>query len=103
MNKDAHRLDPANDDFGAILNCAVRYAIGRRTYMPGTVIGYITPLLSEINDRTLYVLDQDITDARYTGGYGDPKIDEPEWMRFLAAVQAEENRRGVEPYKNWRR
>ena len=25
---------PINEDFGAVLNCAVRYCIGRQTYMP---------------------------------------------------------------------
>jgi hypothetical protein len=104
MSKSTRRLlDPAREDFGTILNCAVRYALGRRTYMPGTVMDFITPLLPEIDNKTLYVLDQDITDARYTSGYGDPRIDEPEWMKFLAAVQAEEKRRGIELYKDWRR
>ena len=27
-------LDPTNDDFGAVCNCAVRYCLGRRSYMP---------------------------------------------------------------------
>lgn len=38
-------LDPSDDRFGTILNCAVRYACGRHTDMPSLVIGYITPLL----------------------------------------------------------
>ena len=29
------------DDFGAILNCAVRYCIGRESYMPNLVMKYI--------------------------------------------------------------
>ena len=28
-------IDPYDDDFGAICNCAVRYAVGRRTYDSG--------------------------------------------------------------------
>lgn len=31
-------IDPHDDDFGVICNCAVRYAVGRRTYMPSLVM-----------------------------------------------------------------
>lgn len=96
-------VDVSTEKFGCILNCAVRYAIGRQTYMPGLVIDYIRPLLPHIDDRTLYILDQDITEQRYMGGYGDEQIDEPLWMRFHLDVVAEETRRGIEPYKDWRK
>ena len=89
-------VDPADDDFGAVLNCAVRYAIGRRTYMPSLVIGFITPLLTQLSDTTLWCFDQDIEEARYTTGYGDPKADEPMWERFHEAVKAERVKRGEE-------
>jgi hypothetical protein len=47
-------------------------------------------------------LDQDLTEARWEGGYGDPKIDEPGWMRFHEAVRAERQMRGDTLYKSWR-
>ncbi len=56
------KIPVGDDNFGAVLNCAVRYSIGRQTYMPSLVVGFITPLLPHVSDRTLYVLDQDITD-----------------------------------------
>lgn len=96
-------IDIKDDHFGCILNCAVRYAIGRQTYMPGLVIDFIRPFLQYINDKTLYVFDQDITEQKYTGGYGDKDIDEPLWIRFHQEVIAEEERRGIEPYKDWRK
>lgn len=96
------RIEISQDNFGCILNCAVRYAIGRQTYMPGIVIDFIQPLLPYVNDKTLYVFDQDITDQKYMGGYGDKLIDEPMWIRFLQDVIKEEQRRGLEPYKDWR-
>ena len=95
-------IEPSDDFFGAILNCAVRYAIGRETYMPGLVIDFITPLIPYLNDKTLWCFDQDVTDARWSGGYGHPDIDEPGWMRFHEAVRAERTRRGHELYKSWR-
>ncbi len=96
------KIDISGENFGTMLNCAVRYAIGRESYMPGFVISYITPLLPYLSKRTLYVFDQDVTDQRYTGGYGDPSIDEPSWMRFLDAVHAEQDRRGYERYMDFR-
>ena len=93
-------IDLQDDEFGTILNCAVRYAIGRETYMPSLVIGFITPLLPYLNNKTLWCFDQDTTDAKYVGGYGDPKIDEPGWLRFREAVRKERTRRGEPLYKS---
>ena len=92
-------VDLQDDNFGTMLNCAVRYALGRRTYMPSLVISFITPLLPKLSSKTVWCFDQDVTDARYTGGYGDP-CDTNDWLRFLAAVRAERTRRGEELYKS---
>ncbi len=80
---------PVNADFGTMLNCAVRYAIGRRSYMPGLVIDYITPLLPLLDSRTLSVFDRDIAEHEAAGDLGDPIIDAPGWKNFRAAVQHE--------------
>lgn len=88
-----------DDNFGTMLNCAVRYALGRRTYMPSLVIGFITPLLPKLSSKTVWCFDQDVTDAKYTGGYGD-HCDEKDWLRFREAVRAERTRRGEELYKS---
>ncbi len=53
--KNKLNVDLESEDFGCVLNCAVRYAIGRQTYMPGVVIDFIIPLLSNLSDRTLRV------------------------------------------------
>ena len=74
-----------NEDFETILICAERYALGRKSYMPSLVIGYITPLLPRLSKKTLAVLKNDIEGA---GGWGDEKIDKPCWMKFLADVRA---------------
>lgn len=91
-----------DDDFGCVLNCAVRYALGRQTYMPSVVINFILPLLPHLSNRTIYVFDQDVTDQKYIGGYGDEKIDKPYWMNFLQAVKKEELKRNMKPYVDWR-
>ena len=83
-------IDPADEDFGTILNCAVRYSIGRQTYMPKLVMDFIKPLLPYLTNRTLWCIEKDITGSE---NYGDPNIDKPEWMRFLDAVRTELKRR----------
>ena len=70
--------------------------------MPSLVIDFITPLIPDLSDKTLWCFDQDVTNAKWEGGYGDPLIDEPMWMRFHESVRAERTRRGHELYKSWR-
>lgn len=81
---------PIDEDFGLILNCAVRYSLGRRTYMPHIITSYITPLLSHIDDNCLYVMIQDVEKS---DSYGDESIDKPTWMKFLKACKNEKERR----------
>lgn len=73
-----------DDYFGTILVCAVRYSIGRRSYMPSLVQDFIRPLLPHLSGKALFVMERDIREADY---YGDPAIDEPGWAQFLADVQ----------------
>lgn len=86
-------IDPTNDDFGAVLNCAIRYSLGRQTYMPHLVMDLIRPLLPQLSDRTLWCMARDIREAETYGGYGSPVIDEPKWKAFLAEVETEVERR----------
>ena len=75
---------PINEDFGTILICAVRYSIGRRSYMPGLVQDYIRPILPSLDKKTLSVMQRDIEEAaQYPGGLGDEDIDRPGWITFL--------------------
>ena len=86
-----------NKDFETILICAVRYAIGRKTYMPSMVIDYITPLLSHLSYNTLGLIANDITEyGKYYDGLGDDKIDRPYWLNFKRKILAEMERRGNE-------
>ena len=79
-----------NKDFETILLCAVRYAIGRRTYIPSRVIDYITPLLPYLSENTLRLIANEITEHEaYEGGLGDEKIDKPYWLDFLRKIRLE--------------
>lgn len=78
-----------NKDFESILICAVRYAIGRQTYIPSLVIDYITPLLPYLSYWILGLMAAEIIDHNYEGGLGDEKIDKPYWLEFLRKIRLE--------------
>ena len=82
-------VDPTSDDFGAVCNCAVRYCLGRRSYMPSLVCGYLTPLLSKLDDNTLFCFKRDIEEHKKDGfDFGD-SCDYETWKQFYTAVQKE--------------
>lgn len=72
-----------DDFFGAILNCAVRYCLGRMSYMPGLVIDYITPMLPRLTKKTLWCFVRDIEGCESLG----MEMDKKKWMEFLAKVK----------------
>lgn len=85
--------DPTNDDFGSVCNCAVRYCLGRRSYMSSLVCGYITPLLPKLTNKTLDCFERDIAERKRTGfGFGD-SCDYETWDAFYKAVCNEIERR----------
>lgn len=77
-------INIADDNFGTMVNCAVRYALGRRTTVPSTVRRFIYPLLPYLNDRTLYTLEMDLRDTK---SYGSATVDLPGWLQLLADTQ----------------
>ena len=87
----------ARDDaeIGAIVICAVRYAIGRQSYMPGLVQDFIMrhPEILTENDRQVIIMDIEEADEirTYTmengqtltvDRLGNTKIDRPGWLRL---------------------
>ena len=84
-----------DDRGGAVLNCAVRYALGRSSYMPGLVMGVIRPMLKDCNTKTIAVFVQDVSEwlertqpetGFFDNYYGD-------WYKFMEACNAELDRR----------
>lgn len=86
-------IDPTDDYFGTVLNCAIRYSLGRKTYIPHLVIDFAYPLLPYLSDKTLWCMSRDIKEAETYGGYGSPVIDEPKWKAFLRDVDVEIDKR----------
>lgn len=88
-----------NDDFGgALLNCAVRYALGRASYMPRLVMDQIRPILPDCSDNTLVVFEQDVSEwmerSKPKSGFFDNYYDY--WAWFLDDVRAEIEKRKSE-------
>lgn len=90
-------IDPRDDGFGCVLCCAVRYSMGRRTYMPSLVVQYIIPLLPYVNDKTLCMFKRDYESplSRFSEPYGDAEIDKPIWDGFYEKVCKEYERRNL--------
>jgi len=93
-------------DFGTICLCAMRYALGRQTYMPGLVQDYIKAHIKEIDSNAISVMIRDIDDKdktiTYTApsgrrviidGLGDANIDRPCWERFREFLKSEAKER----------
>ena len=67
QGKDDLVLCPANwfniyydNDFGCIINSAVRYSLGRSSYMPSTTVRFILRNLMVLDTRTIVVMIRDI-------------------------------------------
>ena len=70
------------DFFEAVLNCAVRYCLGRMSYMPGLVTDWIMQHCRGIlTEKTLFVMKRDIDEATAAGRLG-MDCDVRTWQRF---------------------
>lgn len=85
------------DDLDILAICAVRYSLGRRSYMPSDVQRILRPRLKEMSPLTLAVILKDLEGAsRRPNGYGDEQIDKPGWISFLNDVKDELEHREAE-------
>lgn len=98
------QIDLADEDFGLIVLSAMRYCIGRRTYMPEVFTNFVNPLLPYLSDKTIFLLERDIREQAQYGenAYGDPVIDKPVWDNFYQKVYFEQyNRKNQEKFSEY--
>ena len=82
-------------EFGALMICAVRYAIGRESYMPSLVQGFIMRYPQAVTENVKATILRDIEENDKVTTHtlcdgttltidhlGDTKIDRPGWMKF---------------------
>ena len=95
------------NDLGSLMICAVRYAIGRETYIPRIVQDFIRKYPKAIDERVKSVILRDIeendrvTEHQLPNGrsykldyLGDTQIDRPGWIAFrdwLQKLEVSEN------------
>lgn len=74
-------------DYEMVLICALRYALGRRSYMVGIVTNYIDAVirLGGLSDICKAAM---ITEIEQTPDYGD-ECDKADWLRLLEKLKGE--------------
>lgn len=80
-------------DLELMLNCAMRYAMGRRTYIVGTFCNYVKSIMPELSLVTLERMEQDYGDfAKFGNSWGDD-CDREEWTQFKMKLDEEIKKR----------
>ena len=97
MKKDKTDITLTQEDFGILVTCATRYAIGRQSYMPYLVTSIVKPLLDKLDDKTIGCLIRDIEGAP---NLGDEIIDKPLWESLLRFAKTEQERRKADGQTN---
>lgn len=89
--KEGHVLCPArwmeycfDDDFGCIINSALRYAISRHAYMLGVVVDFIRRYINIIDTKTIDVAIKDIDQELKQNNVHDPEM----WSALKAELEA---------------
>lgn len=84
-----------DDKGGAVLNWAIRYALGRSTYAPGLTMDVIRPMLPDCSTKTVAVFVQDVGEwldrTKPETGFFDNYWSD--WKAFLNDCKAELERR----------
>lgn len=82
--------DISREDFGTLCICAIRYCLGRKTYLPSNVQRIVQSNLKHLSDKDLQVICDDIKkhggpnhDATAYGNYEDYQ----DWNTFLRTIE----------------
>lgn len=92
MNDSIYAVSAA--DFSELSRYALKYTMGRRTYMPSLVRDdIVTPHLQDLNNSCLNQMLEDTALQKQNGNYGDPRIDKPEWLQWVNTLNTEKEKR----------
>lgn len=87
-------LAPISDsDFRLILLSAMRYAMGRKTYMPSVIADYIKRHLPHLDDKFLTLAADDI--RQHLEDYAEHEPNLNLWLGLLDALETERSDRGA--------
>lgn len=82
------KIIPESPTFGMMMCSAVRYALGRKTYIVGTTCDFITPLVPYLDMSALQKINKNITDHAEMNQLG-MDIDREHWLKLRSAIQKE--------------
>ena len=75
-------------DFSTLAICAVRYSLGRQSYMPSLVCEIIEEHIDKIDSSSLIVLQRDVREYLTTDGYTHSFSDiKDTWNKFLRFIK----------------
>lgn len=87
-------LAPISDpDFRLILLSAMRYAMGRKTYMPSVIADYIKRHLPHLDDKFLTLAADDI--RQHLEDYAEHEPNSDLWQNLLDALETEQRDRAT--------
>ena len=103
MNNIAKHIENDYLGFSGMIISALRYCLGRRTYMPSLVTGFVSVILSDLQTKDLVIIQRDLIEhgrvswsvnkdetvddrGLYKSAYGDD-CDYITWMKFLKKVE----------------
>ena len=94
---EVHSMITVTRDFELMMVCALRYSIGRESYMPSITIDYIRFLIPMLSVNTLFILQRDITEEveRYNRSGWDIFMKD-EWLKLADDIRNEHTRRKAE-------
>lgn len=78
-----------DDDFGCVVNSAIRYALRRQTYMPGVVADFVKKYMHLLDSNTIKVALEDINREFQLP---DELPHEDVWVELRNALQAQEEK-----------
>lgn len=72
-------------DYESVLICALRYTLGRRSYIVGIVTRYIISEIPKLSNKCKKIM---ITDIEQAPSYGDD-CDKEDWILLLEKLKGE--------------
>ena len=88
-------LDPHDDKVGTVLECAIKWTVGRKTYMVSVVTGVISPVVPDLSNKTLLLLEREIVKHERFFDSTDRK----EWISLRDTLRQEIDKRNLERWK----
>lgn len=77
---------PVDEMFCEMMNWAVRYALGRKTYAVKDTVEYIIRVLNFLDDKTIHVMLRDIVEHEKYNDLGD-ECDAENWMKLKGLIK----------------